>query len=384
MLSACFIFLAAASAADPTESEQKTGGSVVALPVRAKSSSGKKSAKTDKAERTGDSGGRGGTERKSGGDETERKSAKAKPGKGSKSRTETADSDSDAKSSGKRSSKSRSSRKAEDAEKTSAKSKTKSKSSGRKSLLGSMMEKTKAPIARFGRSMGFTTDYKTRDPNAPLPVTMRGQGLGGCDLPVGGEDAYRHDLPPDFMPTDLVLLPPGYCYSEQPTYLRREAADSLLKMFDDAACQGLCLKVFSGYRDYRHQQRLYYESVGRKGRRGSGGVAKPGHSEHALGTTVDLTSTKDHVLSRSFGNTPEGQWMARNGPRYGWILTVVSGEGANARVTEPWHFRYVGPANAMARTGSSRGSSIGQKSKSILSGVRSKVSKMGSLLGKRK
>lgn len=198
------------------------------------------------------------------------------------------------------------------------------------------------------KSTIFNTDYKTRSASAVLPSELHGEGLGGESLPIGNEDAFRKLLPATYMPTDLKLIPAGYCYYEQPTYLRGEAATSLIQMFDDAARRGLNLRVFSGYRDYSHQLRLYREAVRRNPRQQS--VAKPGSSEHMLGTTADITCDKRHLMTRDFMQTPEGKWLSSNGYRYGWEMTVrESGTGA---VVEPWHLRYLG-ANAKRPAGTS-------------------------------
>ncbi len=215
----------------------------------------------------------------------------------------------------------------------------------------------------------FMTDYRRRPANCPVPLVLRGKGLGGRDLPIGGEDPYRDQLPANFMPTDLVLLPAEYCYANQPIYLRREAAESLVRMVRDAQRQGLTLKVVSGYRDYEHQQRLYSQNGGR---RASRTVGRPGKSEHMLGTTVDLTSTERYLLKPSFANTPEGKWLSRNAGRYGWKLTVVSGN----RVIEPWHFRYFGKNLRNAQgADTSRDSTVKRALKSATAPVREGVSK---------
>jgi hypothetical protein len=205
-------------------------------------------------------------------------------------------------------------------------------------------ERTRAVVASLiPAARSFNTDYRTRPAGAPIPLELRGRGLNGRDLPIGGEDAYRDQLPPDFMPTDLVLVPVEWCYANQPVYLRREAAESLVRMFRDAAREGLTLRIFSGYRDIRHQQRIYSQTVGRRGR-ASRTAARPGKSEHQLGTTADVTSTERYVTNPAFANTPEGRWLAKNAERYGWRFTVVSGSGARKRVVEPWHIRYFGRA----------------------------------------
>lgn len=174
-----------------------------------------------------------------------------------------------------------------------------------------------------------------------IPSVLPGFGWGGMDLPIGSEDTYRlATLPTDFRPTDLVLIPKEYSEYGNPIYLRSEAAKSLTRMFADAACQGLTLKIFSGYRDYQHQQRLYTQAVSHN--RHQNTVAAPGRSEHQLGTTADVTNTGKYVMKRSFANTPEGQWLVRNAASYGWKMTVLAGNGPRSHADEPWHIRYLG------------------------------------------
>jgi len=193
------------------------------------------------------------------------------------------------------------------------------------------------------RQSAFSSDYATRG-NAILPAVLDGAGYNGQDLPIGGEDPYRFaSLPSTFRPTDLVQIPIANCHYGNQLYLRREAANSLCSMIYDAACQGLNIRVVSAYRDYGHQMRLYTRAVARGGENQKS-VARPGKSEHHLGTTVDLTNSEQHTLKRSFGDTPEGQWLAANAHRYGWKMTVMSGNGRRSHNDEPWHLRYLGSA----------------------------------------
>lgn len=191
--------------------------------------------------------------------------------------------------------------------------------------------------------MPFNSDYATRAANAIIPAVLPGLGWGGSDLPIGSEDTYRlATLPTDFRPTDLVLVPKEYSYYGNPIYLRNEAAHSLVRMLNDATQQGLCIRVFSGYRDYQHQQRLYAQAVSRNKKQNT--VAKPGRSEHQLGTTVDVTNSSKYLMKRSFAETPEGRWLVANGARYGWKMTVMRGDGPRSHADEPWHIRYLGSA----------------------------------------
>ena len=72
-------------------------------------------------------------------------------------------------------------------------------------------------------------------------------------------------------------------------------------------------------------------------------MARPGHSEHQLGTTIDVTTEGATDVDQSWGATPDGQWVATNAHKYGFLLSYPS--DASDRTCydyEPWHLRYVG------------------------------------------
>jgi D-alanyl-D-alanine carboxypeptidase len=71
--------------------------------------------------------------------------------------------------------------------------------------------------------------------------------------------------------------------------------------------------------------------------------ARPGHSEHQLGTTLDFTTAPGAPLSSSFGASPAGKWLARNSWRFGFVMSYPKGkQRLSCYGYEPWHFRYVG------------------------------------------
>jgi len=214
----------------------------------------------------------------------------------------------------------------------------------KRSFLSRIFNRHKAaPTAPAGPQTPFSSDYATRG-DAILPPVISGNGYNGQDLPIGGEDQFRlASLPSSFRPTDLVQLPVDCCHYGNQLYLRSEAAGALNRMISDAAAQGLRLRVVSAYRDYGHQMRLYTQAVARGGINQKN-VARPGKSEHHLGTTVDLTNNEANCLSRSFGDTAEGRWLAANASKYGWKMTVMSGSGRRDHNDEPWHLRYLGSA----------------------------------------
>ena len=74
--------------------------------------------------------------------------------------------------------------------------------------------------------------------------------------------------------------------------------------------------------------------------------ARPGHSEHQLGTTIDFrsaSSTKAPWDYADWATTGPGAWMKANAWRYGFVMSYPKGESATTCYTyEPWHYRYVG------------------------------------------
>lgn len=165
------------------------------------------------------------------------------------------------------------------------------------------------------------------------------------DLVIGEEIINRWwGIPIEYEPSDLVVLPGELALRSQREYrLRREAAEALVRMLEAARTDGIDIRVVSAYRSGPTQQRIYASNIGRRGFR-QRSSAPPGHSEHQLGTTLDLTdSLGEHVLRGSFGETPEGAWLRENGVRFGFVqsytppLVTITGY-----IVEPWHWRYWG------------------------------------------
>ncbi|NLA46732.1 MAG: M15 family metallopeptidase, partial [Firmicutes bacterium] len=74
--------------------------------------------------------------------------------------------------------------------------------------------------------------------------------------------------------------------------------------------------------------------------------ARPGQSEHQLGTTVDFGGTSADWTT-GFANTKQGKWLLNNAHLYGFALSYPEGkESVTGYIYEPWHFRYIGVAVA--------------------------------------
>jgi len=73
--------------------------------------------------------------------------------------------------------------------------------------------------------------------------------------------------------------------------------------------------------------------------------ARPGHSEHQMGTTTDVGARG--LFLEDFIASPEAAWLAANAYRFGFVVSYPDGkEGITGYAYEPWHIRYVGKAVA--------------------------------------
>ncbi|MEG0379916.1 MAG: M15 family metallopeptidase, partial [Eubacterium sp.] len=66
------------------------------------------------------------------------------------------------------------------------------------------------------------------------------------------------------------------------------------------------------------------------------------------GLAMDVTSDSvDYDLLESFADTAEGQWLAENAHKYGFIIRFPNGKtNITGYSYEPWHIRYVGTDTA--------------------------------------
>ena len=155
-------------------------------------------------------------------------------------------------------------------------------------------------------------------------------------------------------PPALVLpdIPPSKPSVAENLYLREVAARAIEQLFAAAMQeQEYALYGVSGYRSYATQEAIYKRRVKASGDSAKKWVAPPGHSEHHTGLAMDITggSLRSKDLSSSFGDTPEGIWVAENGHRFGFIIRYQKGwEKKTGYAYEPWHIRYVGIEHATA------------------------------------
>ena len=120
--------------------------------------------------------------------------------------------------------------------------------------------------------------------------------------------------------------------------------DDTRALIDEAASEGHDLYVGSGFRSQAYQEVVFAAQVNRWGDEDTANrySARPGHSQHQLGTTIDFTNT-----FRGFRQSPAADWLRDNAHRFGFILPyTVAATYRTGYVDEPWHARWVGQSLA--------------------------------------
>lgn len=147
-----------------------------------------------------------------------------------------------------------------------------------------------------------------------------------------------------YQPNDLHnIADAGFPFTDGLAVRELVLAD-LAALREAAAENGTPLSILAAYRSYAQQADLYARRVDELGDSEAGSrVARPGHSEHQLGTTIDVTTEGETDVDQSWGATPAGQWVATHAHEYGFLVSYpLDGEDRTCYDYEPWHLRYVG------------------------------------------
>jgi zinc D-Ala-D-Ala carboxypeptidase len=151
-------------------------------------------------------------------------------------------------------------------------------------------------------------------------------------------------LPATFGPGDLHnISAAGFPFTDGMT-IRQVVVADLAALREAAAANGTPLSILAAYRSHERQADLYERRVEELGDSEAGSrVARPGHSEHQLGTTIDVTTEGDTDVDQSWGATPTGQWVATHAHEFGFLISYpLDASDRTCYDYEPWHLRYVG------------------------------------------
>ncbi len=148
----------------------------------------------------------------------------------------------------------------------------------------------------------------------------------------------------EYKPPDLVFVrSAGIAGSGM---VRSFMIDDLRALAAAAKKNNTPIAVQSAFRSYSTQIASFNKNVSRLGyARALTYSARPGHSEHQLGTTIDF-KTPDGTQPWKYpdwGKTPAGKWMQEHAWEYGFVLSYPKGErDTTCYRPESWHYRYFG------------------------------------------
>lgn len=153
-------------------------------------------------------------------------------------------------------------------------------------------------------------------------------------------------LPENYSPPDLVLAE-GAGFSG-PFLVRAFVIEDLAALRAAAEAVGNPVDLAAAYRSYAVQNDLFRRRQAALGRaQALQKTARPGHSEHQLGTAVDFKSKGAADVTDGWAHSSEGRWMQANAHRFGFVMSYpAGGEVVSCYGHEPWHFRYFGRAMA--------------------------------------
>lgn len=149
-----------------------------------------------------------------------------------------------------------------------------------------------------------------------------------------------HPLAAAYAPRELARLSRDFKLpvSGAEVQVSADIMTDLLAMTGAAGADGVTLVFSSGYRSYAYQRVVYAREVKLYGQEAADREsARPGLSQHQLGTAVDFGSITD-----AFADTAAGKWLFAHAGQYGFSLSYPRDyEWLTGYRYECWHYRYI-------------------------------------------
>lgn len=143
-------------------------------------------------------------------------------------------------------------------------------------------------------------------------------------------------------------------------FMRKEAYNSFIEMFNAAKKDGVNLRIISATRPFNHQKRIWEEKW--TGKRAVDGKyltepakdpaqrallimrwsSMPGTSRHHWGTDIDINKLENSYFASGTGKK-EYDWLVKNAPTYGFCQ-VYSAKPSTRKTgyeEEKWHWSYM-------------------------------------------
>ena len=213
------------------------------------------------------------------------------------------------------------------------------------------------PPGPLGDSPGFRplSSLAMRLKSEPTAVTLDNYGHVTAIFGLPSTEAQMILLPVDRQ----RALPDGYVPPDLTwiggRMIRAMAKPDLVAMIEAASRDNIDLAPISVYRAPDEQslafeaavwQAMARESLDRDQAESKTArfVAPPGHSQHQLGTAVDLSTWEvNYALQPAFADTAASRWLEQNAWQYGFVLSYTrNGEERSGYAFEPWHYRWIG------------------------------------------
>jgi D-alanyl-D-alanine carboxypeptidase len=177
------------------------------------------------------------------------------------------------------------------------------------------------PACEYGRQRTALTAYEDW-PRTLLDTTFR--------------------LPRSYEPPDLVPATAAGVGTEE-MRVRSFVVEDLKALVDAAEAAGNPVDITWGYRSFQTQRWVFEYWTEQKGDAALKTAARPGHSEHQLGTGLDFKTKGALNVDVGWKDEPAGRWMRRHAWEYGFVLSYPEGkESVTCYAHEPWHYRYFG------------------------------------------
>ena len=239
---------------------------------------------------------------------------------------------------------------------------------------------TLAPYGTLKESarLGCAVLAKNKSPNYLANRDLKASFVDGNDLLALVNRSPQGALAPDYAPTDMVDVvrfePKTAAECDRWQCLRKDAASAMKTLLAAMAKAGFPGHIESVYRSYSAQCVTFQGWVKRSDFCSAAEQsALPGHSQHQLGTTIDLFTQEwkaggETVFRQGFGCTKGAKWLKEHSWEHGFVFPypihpddLHEKEDCLSRGDhevpinpktgyryEHWHVRYVGTENAKA------------------------------------
>ncbi len=166
------------------------------------------------------------------------------------------------------------------------------------------------------------------------------------------EPKFGHFPYPEGNPNKMMVIG-SYAQHEYQRFerLAPEAALALIKLIYAARDEGAWIIPVSGFRSVAAQEKLFLSQIQRRGSIEAAVKlsAPPRYSEHATGYAIDLADghfpKKD--VTYDFAKTDAFKWLNLHAKEFGFELSFPENNSQGVSY-EPWHWRFVGSAEATA------------------------------------